>query len=140
MKHTILLLFFCVLLAVGSAYAEEAVVQMHLTGIAGAGDNIGTIRASDSPYGTLFTPDLRGLAPGLHGFHVHQNPSCDPQEKDGRMVPGLAADGSRDSKVMFERIQVYLKPGTSNPIDPTDRTHRTSGPFTSAAPTNRPCS
>jgi Cu-Zn family superoxide dismutase len=96
MKHTILLLFFCVLLAVGSAYAEEAVVQMHLTGIAGAGDNIGTIRASDSPYGTLFTPDLRGLAPGLHGFHVHQNPSCDPQEKDGRMVPGLAAGGHYD--------------------------------------------
>jgi superoxide dismutase, Cu-Zn family len=96
MKHTILLLFFCLLLAVSSAYAEEVLVQMRLTGIAGAGDSIGTIRAMDSPYGTLFTPDLRGLTPGLHGFHVHQNPSCDSQEKDGRMVPGLAAGGHYD--------------------------------------------
>ena len=68
MKHKILLLFFCLLLAVGSAYAEEAVVQMHLTGTAGAGDKIGTIRASDSPYGTLFTPDLKGLAPACTDF------------------------------------------------------------------------
>jgi hypothetical protein len=29
-------------------------------------------------------------------------------------------DWKRFDKVMFERIQVYLKPGTSEPIDPTD--------------------
>jgi Cu-Zn family superoxide dismutase len=96
MRHTIISLFFCFLLAAGSAYADEVAVQMHLTGSAAVGKNIGTIRASDSPYGTLFTPDLNGLSPGLHGFHVHQNPSCDPQEKEGRMVPGLAAGGHYD--------------------------------------------
>ena len=96
MKQTILLLIFCVTLAVGSAYAEEVVVQMYLTGSTGVGESVGTIKASDSPYGTVFTPNLSGLSPGLHGFHVHQNPSCDPQDKDGKMVPGLAAGGHFD--------------------------------------------
>ncbi|MGB7921253.1 MAG: superoxide dismutase family protein [Desulfobacterales bacterium] len=39
---------------------------------------------------------LNGLAPGLHGFHVHENPSCAAAEKDGNSVPGLAAGGHFD--------------------------------------------
>jgi len=31
-----------------------------------------------------------------------------------------AADWKQYDKVMFERIQVYLKPGSSQPVDPTD--------------------
>jgi hypothetical protein len=29
-------------------------------------------------------------------------------------------DWKQYSKVMFERIQIYLKPGSSQPVDPTD--------------------
>ena len=79
-----------------TAQAEELVIPMHLTNSTGIGSAIGTVKASSSPYGTVFTPDLKGLTPGLHGFHVHQNPACGPAESDGKMVPGLAAGGHYD--------------------------------------------
>lgn len=58
--------------------------------------NAGIILIEESPYGLVFTPGVSGLSPGLHGFHVHQHPSCGPTEKNGRMVPGLAAGGHFD--------------------------------------------
>jgi len=78
------------------AHAEELVVQMNQIDSAGIGKTIGTIEASASQYGTILTPNLSGLAPGLHGFHVHQNPNCAPGEKEGKQVPGLAAGGHYD--------------------------------------------
>jgi Cu-Zn family superoxide dismutase len=36
------------------------------------------------------------LVPGVHGFHLHQNPSCDAKENDGKMVAALAAGGHYD--------------------------------------------
>lgn len=53
----------------------------------------GTVEISESPYGLVFTPALKGLSAGLHGFHIHENPSCEPKEKDGKLVAGLAAGG-----------------------------------------------
>jgi len=44
----------------------------------------------------VFTPKLEGLAPGVHGFHLHVNPSCDPGEKDGKKGAALAAGGHFD--------------------------------------------
>ena len=78
------------------AYAEEIVVEMHRIDHGDIGKPIGTITASASSYGTILTPDLRGLTPGLHGFHVHENPDCGPSEKNDEMVPGLAAGGHYD--------------------------------------------
>lgn len=77
----------------GYVNAEETVVTMHLLQKTGVGEEIGTIKAEDTQYGTLFTPNLNGLSPGLHGFHVHQNADCDAAKKDGKTVPGLAAGG-----------------------------------------------
>lgn len=57
---------------------------------------IGKIAVTDSKYGLVLTPDLQGLYAELHGFHVHQNPSCDAKEKEGRMTPSLAAGGHLD--------------------------------------------
>ena len=79
-----------------SVQAEELVAPMHLTDSAGIGRAIGTVKATSSPYGTVLTPDLKDLTPGLHGFHVHQNPDCGPGEKGGKTVPGLAAGGHYD--------------------------------------------
>ena len=91
-----LYLISLLLLTSGFANAEELVVRLHLINSSGPGQAIVTMTISSSPYGTIFTPDLNGLSPGLHGFHVHENPTCDSKEKDGQLVPGLAAGGHYD--------------------------------------------
>lgn len=60
------------------------------------GKSVGQIRLEDSSYGLVLTPSLTGLPPGLHGFHVHENPSCAAKEKDGKQVAALAAGGHYD--------------------------------------------
>ena len=79
----------------GTALADIT-VPMHMVDEKGTGPAIGQVVISESPYGLVFTPSLTGLAQGLHGFHVHEHPSCAPQEKDGKMVPALAAGGHYD--------------------------------------------
>lgn len=74
----------------------DIIVNMHTVTDAGVAESIGTLTLSHSRYGTVITPNLAGLAPGLHGFHMHTNPSCEAAEKDGQMVPGLAAGGHYD--------------------------------------------
>ena len=71
-------------------------IEMHALTVKGVGEPIGMIRVSETPYGTLFTPELRNLPPGLHGFHLHTLGDCGPAEKNGVMVPGLAAGGHYD--------------------------------------------
>jgi Cu-Zn family superoxide dismutase len=71
-------------------------VQMNSVDEKGTGKSVGRIVVSETPYGVVFSPSLAGLPPGLHGFHVHENPSCGPKEKDGKMAPALAAGGHYD--------------------------------------------
>ncbi|TCP93488.1 Cu-Zn family superoxide dismutase [Cricetibacter osteomyelitidis] len=59
---------------------------------------IGQITITESAYGLVFTPNLHGLTTGLHGFHVHMNPSCEAKEKDGKLTAGLGAGGHWDPK------------------------------------------
>ncbi|MEE9219447.1 MAG: superoxide dismutase [Cu-Zn] SodC [Acidobacteriota bacterium] len=84
------------LLAVCSARSQELVIEIHRTSSQGVGESLGTVTASKNAYGTLLRPDLKGLTPGIHGFHVHQNPDCGPAEKNDKTVPGLAAGGHYD--------------------------------------------
>lgn len=69
------------------AYADIT-IPMYLTAPKGTGKQVGVIVAKDTSKGLLLTPDLHGLLPGTHGFHVHQNPSCDNL--------GMAAGGHLD--------------------------------------------
>ncbi len=82
-------------LLAGPAAAQMA-VTMHQVDEKGVGAEVGKVAVTESKYGLVFTPALSGLAPGLHGFHVHQNPSCEAAEKDGKMTPALAAGGHLD--------------------------------------------
>ena len=69
---------------------------MTLVDTKGQGAAIGEIVLSESRHGLVLTPRLKGLPPGLHGFHVHERPSCAPAEKDGAMVAGQAAGAHYD--------------------------------------------
>lgn len=73
-------------------------LKMNLVDANGIGKAIGQVTVAESPFGTVFTPALTGLPPGLHGFHLHENGSCDPKEQEGKMVPALAAGGHFDPK------------------------------------------
>lgn len=79
-----------------SVYGETKVITIDEVNKEGIIKSIGTVTVISTQYGLVFTPDLTELEPGLHGFHIHTNPSCDPAEQDGEMVPALAAGGHYD--------------------------------------------
>lgn len=83
-------------LSVSPALAEEVDVEMHAISAEGVGESLGVIRAYDSDNGLVLSMKLAGLSAGAHGFHLHENGSCDPAEKDGQMGAGLAAGGHFD--------------------------------------------
>ena len=62
----------------------------------GVGPAIGTIGLEDTNEGLRMVPDLKGLPPGSHGFHIHANGSCGPTEQNGKMTAGLGAGGHFD--------------------------------------------
>ncbi len=87
------------LLAVNHVLAHESLdITINHVSRYGVGDRIGTINARSTTHGVLLTPSLRGLTPGLHGFHVHENPNCDAGQKDGEKIAALAAGGHYDPK------------------------------------------
>ena len=79
-----------------AALAADLVIPMHRVDDQGVGPRIGEVTVTASDYGLVFTPALRDLSPGLHGFHVHQKPSCDVAETDGKKVVAGAAGGHLD--------------------------------------------
>ena len=85
----------CGTLVTTAAYADIS-VPLSMATDKGPGKEIGQVVISESKHGLVFTPELKGLAPGLHGFHVHENPSCDAGEKDGKPMPAMAAGGHLD--------------------------------------------
>ncbi|MEG1042741.1 MAG: superoxide dismutase [Cu-Zn] SodC [Pseudomonas sp.] len=79
-----------------AAVAQAQTVEMALVGTDGTAKPIGTITLKQVSYGTLLTPDLRDLSPGVHGFHLHEKPSCDATMVDGKPLPAGAAGGHWD--------------------------------------------
>jgi len=64
-----------------TAWAEKLEVPIY--SIDKPDEQIGTIKAEDIRYGLLLTPNIKekSLTPGIHGFHIHENPSCDKKGK-----------------------------------------------------------
>lgn len=50
------------------AASADMATQMAVVNEQGTGPMVGQILISESPYGLVFTPSLKGLPPGLHGF------------------------------------------------------------------------
>jgi Cu-Zn family superoxide dismutase len=86
----------CTAVAATSAPAGDTTVPMTLVDARGQGTAVGEVVLAETPEGLVFTPRLRGLPPGLHGFHVHEHPSCAPAEKDGAVVAAQAAGAHYD--------------------------------------------
>ncbi|MGR6830855.1 superoxide dismutase family protein [Aliivibrio wodanis] len=61
-----------------------------------SGKMVGSILIEQNEYGVVFKPNLSGLPSGLHGFHIHENNSCDTSEKNGKTILGGAAGGHYD--------------------------------------------
>lgn len=92
--------FLILAMLAASAQAQEAAslkITVELLDAAG-NQAIGEVVVTESPYGLVFTPHLSGLPTGIHGFHIHEKPSCAPAEKEGKQVPGLGAGGHWDPK------------------------------------------
>ena len=82
-------------LILASASVSAADLSVKMTDLS-SGAMAGTISMEQTKYGVVFTPHLKGLPTGLHGFHVHTNPSCYSSEKMGKTVLGGAAGGHYD--------------------------------------------
>jgi Cu-Zn family superoxide dismutase len=82
--------------AAGACAADQLQAPMTLVDANGTGKMIGTVTIAESKSGLVFTPNLTGLPPGTHGFHVHETGSCGSSEKDGKAVAAGAAGGHFD--------------------------------------------
>jgi superoxide dismutase, Cu-Zn family len=85
------------ILSLSAMAHADITVEMSSVDAKGVGKSVGKVVVAESPYGLVFTPAMSALAPGLHGFHVHENANCEPKENDAKtMVPALAAGGHLD--------------------------------------------
>lgn len=80
------------------AAPASKMIDMNLVDENSVGKSIGQVTVTETAYGLVFTPALEGLPPGpaMHGFHVHENASCQPGEKEGKKTAALAAGGHYD--------------------------------------------
>lgn len=95
MNQGIVILIGC-LLSSPLLFAQKIEVEMKTV------DNatpIGTIIFEDTPYGLLISPKLKSMRPGLHGFHLHEKPSC--------LEQGKAAGGHYDPAQTNQHLGPY---------------------------------
>ncbi|OBU12798.1 superoxide dismutase [Photobacterium aquimaris] len=86
-------LFFGLLVTSFDVNATVVMVEMNDLN---SGKSIGTITAKQSQYGVVFTPKISGLSLGLHGFHLHENASCESTQEYGETIAAGAAGGHYD--------------------------------------------
>jgi Cu-Zn family superoxide dismutase len=82
-----------------SAWAAKTApikVKMNQITADGVGEAAGTVTIRQTKTGLELAVDLSKMAPGEHGFHMHEKGSCDPAEKDGKKAAGQAAGGHYD--------------------------------------------
>ncbi|WP_260864517.1 superoxide dismutase [Cu-Zn] SodC [Citrobacter sp. Marseille-Q6884] len=84
------------LLACAGAQAASENVEINLVTSQGVGQAIGSVTISETAKGLEFTPNLKALPPGEHGFHVHANGSCQPAIKEGKASAAESAGGHYD--------------------------------------------
>lgn len=81
----------------------DITVPLYTTVDQGMGTAVGEMVIHETKYGLLLTPHLHGLAAGIHGMHVHQNPSCADK--------GMAAGGHFDPNKTDNHSGAYADSG-----------------------------
>jgi len=71
-------------------------VRVSLIDAKGIGKPAGTVSIKETAEGLELDTNLKGLPPGEHGFHLHENGSCAPADKDHMPTAGQAAGGHYD--------------------------------------------
>ncbi len=84
-----------------NAWAAEsaggaASAEVYLVSDRGIGKSVGTVTFTDTADGLRIVTNFHSLPAGLHGFHVHENGSCQPTTQSGNAVPAGAAGGHYD--------------------------------------------
>ncbi len=89
----------------GAAFAQQAPgdgpppVRAVFAIIDSSGARTGQVNAVQNPDGVLFQVLATGLAPGLHGLHLHASPTCEPptfQSAGGHFNPAGKEHGARN--------------------------------------------
>ena len=86
-------------------HLEKSVIRvaMHQLTPKGVGDKIGYVTLSDTAGGLLLEPEVCGLSPGQHGFHIHEVGDVKP--KDG--TPGGMAGEHYDPEKTGKHLGPY---------------------------------
>ena len=87
---------FIVMALAGQALADEQAIRINRVNDQGLGEEIGTVMVRDTRFGLLLTPQIGGLPPGIHGFHVHLHPDCGSMVPGGRPMAAAGAGGHYD--------------------------------------------
>ena len=97
-------------LAASAFSADDAItVKMNEIDAAGKLTAVGTVTLTENTYGLLLTPNLTGLPPGVHGFHVHEKADCGNTTVDGKVTVAGAAGGHWDPDHSAEHDGPYSK-------------------------------
>ncbi len=97
--RAIVALFAAGILGTTALRAEPIEVTVNAISDEGVGESLGTITFDTSRFeGVMVRPELSGLTPGLHGFHVHVRPDCGTGLKEGEETAGVAAGGHFDPR------------------------------------------
>jgi superoxide dismutase, Cu-Zn family len=103
-----------------AAAVYGATIQTTVNSInaSGVGPAIGTVTFEDTKWGLLIIPDLSGLPPGVHGFHIHEKAACGPAEHEGKMAAGFAAGGHYDPQHTGKHLGPYSSGGHQGDLPP----------------------
>ena len=89
--------FAATLTFASSAFAADPAATINKVNAESVGDAVGTVTVAMSPGGAVLNVNVKGLPPGSHGFHMHENGACGPGPVNGTVAPAGAAGGHWDS-------------------------------------------
>jgi Cu-Zn family superoxide dismutase len=94
-RKVLKVLIACLSLSIAHLAYASLYIPVYLTKPGNCkGKKIGVVRADDTIYGLLLSPNLHSLPPGVHGFHIHEMGMCG---EDGMMAGGHLDPRKTDS-------------------------------------------